>query len=72
MTFVYPASWPASEDTPIGDVPMILRSALTAERQATRFAAATAAQATVPSTASPIEPPTCWPVVRDTVSPFAG
>src|SRR5262249_50782884 len=25
---------------------------------------ATAVQATVPSTASPIEPPTCWPVLR--------
>ena len=25
---------------------------------------ATTVQATVPSTASPIEPPTCWPVLR--------
>jgi nucleoside-diphosphate-sugar epimerase len=40
VTFVYPASQPASEETPLGDVPAILRSALTAERQAARFAAA--------------------------------
>lgn len=40
VTFVYPAGQPVSEDTPIGDVPVILRSALTAERQAARFAAA--------------------------------
>jgi UDP-glucose 4-epimerase len=40
VTFVYPAGQPVSEDTPIGDVPVILRSALAAERQAVRFAAA--------------------------------
>jgi nucleoside-diphosphate-sugar epimerase len=40
VTFVYPAGQPASEETPVGDVPAILRSALTAERQAARFAAA--------------------------------
>lgn len=39
VTFVYPAGQPVSEDTPLGDVPVILRSALTAERQAARFAA---------------------------------
>jgi nucleoside-diphosphate-sugar epimerase len=40
IAFVYPAGQPASEDTPIGDVPVIMRSALTAERQTARFAAA--------------------------------
>lgn len=40
VTFVYPAGQPASEDTPIGEVPVTLRSAMTAERQAARFAAA--------------------------------
>jgi nucleoside-diphosphate-sugar epimerase len=41
VTFVYPAGQPASEDTPVpADVPAILRSALAAERQAARFAAA--------------------------------
>jgi nucleoside-diphosphate-sugar epimerase len=40
VTFVYPADQPVSEETPIGDVPVILRSALAAERQAARFAAA--------------------------------
>jgi nucleoside-diphosphate-sugar epimerase len=40
VTFAYPAGQPVSEDTPIGDVPVILRSALTAERQAARFATA--------------------------------
>lgn len=40
VTFVYPAGQPASEDTPIGDVPVILRSALAAEQQAERFARA--------------------------------
>ena len=39
VTFVYPADQPVSEETPIGDVPVILRSALAAERQAARFAA---------------------------------
>jgi nucleoside-diphosphate-sugar epimerase len=40
VTFVYPADRPVSEDTPIGDVPVTLRSALAAEQQAARFAAA--------------------------------
>jgi len=40
IAFVYPAGQPATEDTPIGDVPVIMRSALAAERQAARFAAA--------------------------------
>jgi nucleoside-diphosphate-sugar epimerase len=40
ITFVYPANQPATEQTPIGDVPVIMRSALTAERQASRFMAA--------------------------------
>ena len=40
VTFVYPAGQPVSEDTPIGEVPVILRSALAAERRAARFAAA--------------------------------
>ncbi len=40
VTFVYPAGGPVSEQTPVGDVPEILRSALAAERQAARFAAA--------------------------------
>ncbi len=38
VTFVYPGEGPVSEDTPIGDVAAILRSALTAEREADRFA----------------------------------
>ena len=38
VTFVYPAEGPVSEDTPVTDVPAILRSALTAEREADRFA----------------------------------
>jgi 2-alkyl-3-oxoalkanoate reductase len=38
VTFVYPDEGPVSEDTPISDVPAILRSALTAEREAGRFA----------------------------------
>jgi nucleoside-diphosphate-sugar epimerase len=38
VTFVYPAEGPATEDTPITDVPAILRSALTAEGEADRFA----------------------------------
>jgi hypothetical protein len=40
VTFVYPGGRPAAEDTPVGEVPDILRSALEAERQADRFAAA--------------------------------
>ena len=40
ITFVYPADQPATEQTPIGEVPQIMRSALVAERQAGRFAAA--------------------------------
>jgi nucleoside-diphosphate-sugar epimerase len=38
VTFVYPGDGPVSEDTPITDVSAILRSALTAEREADRFA----------------------------------
>ena len=40
VTFVYPAGRPVSEETPIGEVPVIMRSALAAEQQAARFAAA--------------------------------
>jgi nucleoside-diphosphate-sugar epimerase len=40
VTFVYPAGRPVSEETPVEDVPVILRSALAAEQQAARFAAA--------------------------------
>ena len=40
VTFVYPGDRPVSEETPVGDVPVILRSALAAERQAARFAMA--------------------------------
>jgi nucleoside-diphosphate-sugar epimerase len=40
VTFVYPDDRPATEDTPIGEVSPILRSALTAEQQAARFAQA--------------------------------
>jgi nucleoside-diphosphate-sugar epimerase len=40
VTFVYPAGQPATEDTPAGEVPAILRSALAAEQQSARFAAA--------------------------------
>ena len=40
VTFVYPAGRPVSEETPVGDIPVILRSALTAEQQAARFARA--------------------------------
>lgn len=40
VTFVYPPGRPVSEDTPIGDVPVTLRSALTAELQVGWFAAA--------------------------------
>ena len=39
VTFVYPGDRPVSEDTPLGEVPDILRSALVAEQQAGRFAA---------------------------------
>ena len=38
VTFVYPAEGHVCEDTPVSDVPAILRSALTAEREADRFA----------------------------------
>jgi nucleoside-diphosphate-sugar epimerase len=41
ITFLYPVGGPVSEDTPVRtDVPVIMRSALAAERQAARFAAA--------------------------------
>ena len=41
VAFVYPAGQPASEDMPVrDDVPAIMRSALAAEEQAARFAAA--------------------------------
>jgi 2-alkyl-3-oxoalkanoate reductase len=40
VTFVYPPSRPASEDTPIGEVSAILRSAVTAELETNRFARA--------------------------------
>jgi hypothetical protein len=40
VTFVYPPDEPVTEDTPIGEVLPILRSALAAERQAERFARA--------------------------------
>lgn len=40
VTFVYPVGRPVSEETPVEDVPVILRSALAAEQQAARFAAA--------------------------------
>jgi nucleoside-diphosphate-sugar epimerase len=40
VTFVYPADGPATEDTPIGPVAPHLRSALAAERETERFAAA--------------------------------
>jgi nucleoside-diphosphate-sugar epimerase len=38
VTFVYPPRGRVTEDTPITDVPAILRSALTAERETDRFA----------------------------------
>jgi nucleoside-diphosphate-sugar epimerase len=38
VTFVYPENGPASEDTPVGDVLPILRSALVAEQHTERFA----------------------------------
>jgi nucleoside-diphosphate-sugar epimerase len=40
VTFVYAADGPTSEDTPVGDVLPILRSALVAERETERFARA--------------------------------
>jgi nucleoside-diphosphate-sugar epimerase len=40
VTFVYPPDGPASEDTPVGEVLPILRSALAAEQQTERFAEA--------------------------------
>ncbi len=40
VTFVYPGDRPVSEETPVPDVPVILRSALAAEQQAARFARA--------------------------------
>lgn len=40
VTFVYPQDRPATEETPIADVPAIMRSALAAEAQAHRFALA--------------------------------
>src|SRR5215212_8513368 len=40
VTFVYPMNGPASEDTPVGEVIPILRSALAAERETERFARA--------------------------------
>jgi nucleoside-diphosphate-sugar epimerase len=40
VTFVYPAQADADEDTPLAEVPVLLRSALAAEAEAARFAAA--------------------------------
>jgi nucleoside-diphosphate-sugar epimerase len=40
VTFVYPPNGPVSEDTPVGEVLAILRSALVAEQHAERFARA--------------------------------
>jgi nucleoside-diphosphate-sugar epimerase len=40
VAFVYPTDGPVSEDTPVGDVSPLLRSALGAEQQAERFARA--------------------------------
>jgi nucleoside-diphosphate-sugar epimerase len=40
VTFVYPSNGPVSEDTPVGEVLPILRSALAAELQTERFARA--------------------------------
>ena len=40
VTFVYPPNGPVSEDTPVREVPPILRSALAAEQEAERFARA--------------------------------
>jgi nucleoside-diphosphate-sugar epimerase len=38
VTFVYPGEGPVSEDTPVGEVLPLLRSAIAAEQQAERFA----------------------------------
>ena len=40
IAFVYPEDAPADEDTPVGEVPANMRSALVAERETERFAAA--------------------------------
>jgi nucleoside-diphosphate-sugar epimerase len=40
VAFVYPPNGPVSEDTPVGEVPPLLRSALAGEQQAGRFAGA--------------------------------
>ncbi len=40
IAFVYPQDAPADEDTPLGDVPPNMRSALVAAREPARFAAA--------------------------------
>jgi len=40
VTFVYPANGPVSEETPVGEVIPLLRSALVAEQQTERFARA--------------------------------
>jgi nucleoside-diphosphate-sugar epimerase len=40
VTFVYPSTGPASEETPVPEVPPLLLSALAAEQQAERFARA--------------------------------
>jgi nucleoside-diphosphate-sugar epimerase len=40
VTFVYPTDGPASEDTAVGEILPILRSALVAERETARFAEA--------------------------------
>jgi nucleoside-diphosphate-sugar epimerase len=40
VTFVYPQDGPATEDTPVGEVLPILRSALVAEQETERFARA--------------------------------
>jgi nucleoside-diphosphate-sugar epimerase len=55
VTFVYPADQPATEQTPIGEVPEIMRSALVAERQASR------SRAWAPPSTSPTRPPRSWP-----------
>jgi nucleoside-diphosphate-sugar epimerase len=40
VAFIYPADGPVSEDTPLGEVPPLLHSALSAEQEAERFARA--------------------------------
>jgi nucleoside-diphosphate-sugar epimerase len=40
VAFVYPATGPVSEETPVREIPPLLRSALFAEEQAERFARA--------------------------------